>query len=98
MQGMEEIAALLHIHEKAAAHGGNLNNIAGAALAELRQINADMGKASEPPPHSLPGEPPRPEPPAGAEVPTAEGTSDESPPTTEPKPTVGTVTVGGQNG
>lgn len=42
MHTVEEIAALLHIHKEAAAHGGSMNNIAGAALARLRQINEDM--------------------------------------------------------
>lgn len=38
---IEEIAALLHIHEKAHQNGA-LNNIASAALNRLRQINEKM--------------------------------------------------------
>lgn len=42
MHTLEEIAALLHIHKTAAEHGGAMNNIAGAALGRLRQINEEM--------------------------------------------------------
>lgn len=41
MADLDEVSALLHIHEKAVAHGGALSNIAGAALTRLRQINAE---------------------------------------------------------
>lgn len=53
MADMNEVSALLHIHEKAAAHGGALNNIAQAALARLRQINEEhigFGLEAEPTP------------------------------------------------
>jgi len=42
MHTVEEIAALLHIQEKAHANGG-LPNIAASALARLRKINEEMG-------------------------------------------------------
>lgn len=42
MHTVEEIAALLHIHEKAHANGG-LPNIAASALDRLRAINNEMG-------------------------------------------------------
>jgi len=42
----DEIATLLHIHEKAHAHG-NLPNITASALARLKEINDDM--ATTPP-------------------------------------------------
>ena len=42
MHTIEEIAALLHIQEKAHANGG-LPNVAASALARLRKINEEMG-------------------------------------------------------
>jgi len=42
MHTIEEIAALLHIQEKAHANG-NLPNISASALARLRKINEEMG-------------------------------------------------------
>ncbi len=42
MHTIEEIAALLHIQEKAHANG-DLGNIAASALARLRKINEEMG-------------------------------------------------------
>jgi len=42
MHTVEEIAALLHIQEKAHANGG-LSNIAASALTRLRKINEEMG-------------------------------------------------------
>ncbi len=57
MHTIEEIAALLHIQEKAHANG-NLPNVAASALNRLRKINEEMGVhgfGSEPAP---PEEPP----------------------------------------
>jgi hypothetical protein len=42
MNTEEEIAALLHIHEKASAHGDMLKNIADGALKRLKTINDEM--------------------------------------------------------
>lgn len=42
MDDFGEIAGLLHIHKEAASLGGDLNNIAGAALNRLREINKDI--------------------------------------------------------
>ena len=42
MHTIEEIAALLHIQEKAHANG-DLGNIASSALNRLRMINEEMG-------------------------------------------------------
>src|SRR5258707_7714840 len=42
MHTIEEIAALLHIQEKAHANGA-LPNVAASALARLRKINEEMG-------------------------------------------------------
>lgn len=44
MADFSEVAALLHIHEKAAAHGDLLKNIADSAMAKLKQINEEHGK------------------------------------------------------
>lgn len=41
MADMDEVAALLHVHEKASAHGDMLKHIANTALAKLRQINEE---------------------------------------------------------
>jgi hypothetical protein len=41
MADMNEVATLLHIHEKAAAHGDLLKNIADHAMGQLRKINAE---------------------------------------------------------
>lgn len=45
MHTLEEVAALLHIHEKAHAQG-NMGNIAAAALNRLNQINKEMDPQS----------------------------------------------------
>jgi hypothetical protein len=42
MHGLEEVAALLHIHKEALAHGGALSNIRDGALKRLQTINAEM--------------------------------------------------------
>jgi len=41
MYDINEVSALLHIHEKANAHGSLLKNIADAAMRELKRINED---------------------------------------------------------
>lgn len=41
MADLEEVANLLHIHEKASAHGDLLKNIADTAMAKLKQINEE---------------------------------------------------------
>ena len=51
---MNNIAELLHIHEKAHAHGPALSNIRDYALRELLKINADM--AAEKPSTYVPTE------------------------------------------
>ena len=39
MADLDEVAALLHVHEKASAHGDMLKNIANMALLKLKLIN-----------------------------------------------------------
>lgn len=73
---IEEIAALLHIHEKAHQNGG-LSNIAAAALTRLRQINDKM------PVQGLSKEEPPAEEPSGKEEPTKEEPTGEAIPTEE---------------
>jgi hypothetical protein len=41
MNLIEEIAALLHIYEKASAHGGALGHIAAAAYERLKQLDGN---------------------------------------------------------
>jgi len=47
MADLQEVAALLHVHEKASAHGDLLRNIANEAMAKLRIINDEHGKPQE---------------------------------------------------
>ena len=47
MADLQEVAALLHVHEKASAHGDLLRNIANEAMAKLRVINHEHGKPLE---------------------------------------------------
>ncbi len=47
MADLQEVAALLHVHEKASAHGDLLRNIANEAMAKLRVINDEHGKPKE---------------------------------------------------
>lgn len=57
MDNSEEVAALLHIHEKASAHGEALKNIRDAAMKKLQQINdshSPPAKESEAPPKESP--------------------------------------------
>jgi len=67
MHTVEEIAALLHIQEKAHANGG-LSNIAASALTRLRKINEEMGpngfatEAEKAAAEEKAAEPPAPEP------------------------------------
>lgn len=44
MHDVEEIAALLHIHEKAMGHGLALSNIRDMAWNRLQKLNADHAK------------------------------------------------------
>ncbi len=48
MADLDEVANLLHVHEKASAHGDLLSNIAKTAMARLRVINEEHGKAPGP--------------------------------------------------
>ncbi len=48
MADLEEVANLLHVHEKASAHGDLLKNIANTAMAKLRLINEEHGKPTAP--------------------------------------------------
>lgn len=41
---ISEVAALLHVHEKAIAHGSAMSNIAAAAYDRLTQINGKWGE------------------------------------------------------
>jgi hypothetical protein len=47
MADLDEVANLLHVHEKASAHGDLLRNIANTAMAKLKQINEEHGKPQE---------------------------------------------------
>jgi hypothetical protein len=46
MDTLAEISALLHIHEKAHAHGTALTNIRDAAWRRLQQLNAEHQQAT----------------------------------------------------
>ncbi len=48
MADLQEVAALLHVHEKASAHGDLLRNIANEAMAKLRLINEEHSKPTAP--------------------------------------------------
>ena len=50
MADLDEVANLLHVHEKASAHGDLLRNIANTAMAKLRLINEEHGRPQEPEP------------------------------------------------
>lgn len=50
MADMDEVAGLLHVHEKAHAHGEALKNIRDAAWAKLKQIDAEHAPQVEPAP------------------------------------------------
>lgn len=60
----DEISALLHIHEKASAHGTSLTHIRDAAWQALQKINADHAPKPEEP--EVEAEPVEPDPPAPA--------------------------------
>jgi hypothetical protein len=47
MADLDEVANLLHVHEKASAHGDLLRNIANTAMAKLKQINEEHGRPQE---------------------------------------------------
>ncbi len=47
MADLDEVANLLHVHEKASAHGDLLRNIANTAMAKLRLINEEHDKPKE---------------------------------------------------
>ncbi len=47
MADLDEVANLLHVHEKASAHGDLLRNIANTAMAKLRLINEEHGRPQE---------------------------------------------------
>jgi hypothetical protein len=49
MHDVNEIAALLHIHEKASAHAGALEHIKNAAWAKLQDLNLAHAPASPAP-------------------------------------------------
>ncbi len=44
MADLDEVANLLHVHEKASAHGDLLRNIANTAMAKLKLINEEHGR------------------------------------------------------
>ena len=48
MADLDEVANLLHVHEKASAHGDLLKNIANTAMAKLRLINEEHGRPTAP--------------------------------------------------
>lgn len=50
MADMDEVAGLLHVHEKAREHGDALKNIKDAAWERLVQINAEHGAKPAPEP------------------------------------------------
>lgn len=47
MADLDEVAALLHVYEKASAHGDLLKNIANSAMGKLRAIDAEHVKPAE---------------------------------------------------
>lgn len=54
MADFDEVAALLHIHEKASAHGELLRGIADTAMQRLRQINEEHLASRSPAPKPIP--------------------------------------------
>ena len=61
MHDTDQIAALMHIHEKASAHGTALEHIKNMAWAKLKKINDEHAPKDELPPAPVVAPEPEPE-------------------------------------